>query len=86
MKLPYLLIPLGFIALTALVIGVYQASSAPRRISDPDPERTDRGEELSRLSRRYLPLSGSTFRGGEPVVLSPVPTHQFQRYLDDRTR
>ena len=52
----------------------------------PDPERTDRGEELSRLSRRYLPLSRSTVRSGEPVVLSPVPTHQFQRDIDDRTR
>jgi DNA gyrase inhibitor GyrI len=57
MKLPYLLIPLGFIALTALVIGVYQASSAPIPAGFPTPTPNGRIEV-----KNYPAYRAATYR------------------------
>ena len=57
MKLPYLLIPLGFIALTALVIGVYQASSAPLPAGFPTPTPNGRIEV-----KNYPAYRAATYR------------------------
>jgi hypothetical protein len=57
MKLPYLLISLGFIALTALVIGVYQASSAPIPAGFPTPTPNGRIEV-----KNYPAYRAATYR------------------------
>jgi hypothetical protein len=57
MKLHHLLIPLGLIALTALAIGVYQASSAPLPAGFPSPTPNGRIEV-----KNYPAYRAATYR------------------------
>lgn len=57
MKLHHLLIPLGFIALAALAVGVYEASSAPLPAGFPPPTQNGRIEV-----KNYPAYRAATYR------------------------